>query len=184
MSMMVQATTDQVPELADLIAHRRATGEDRFDEWWQGVYRIVTGPSPEHGEFAVQLTLLLAPRVESRGLRLAAPVNIGIDKRNARAPDLGVYRDDTRRTSAAFLSTAELVVEILSPGESPGEKLPFYAEWNVREYLEIDLATATSRLLVRRDGAWTPVDASDVIDLSVAEVDELLVNSRNQTPDS
>ncbi len=46
MSMMVQTSTDDAPELLARIEHRRANGLDRYDEWWEGVYRIVTGPSP------------------------------------------------------------------------------------------------------------------------------------------
>ena len=62
MSMMVQTSTDDAPELLARIEHRRANGLDRYDEWWEGVYRIVTGPSPEHGEFVVDLGALSAPQ--------------------------------------------------------------------------------------------------------------------------
>lgn len=170
MSVMVQATTDQVPALLDVIEQRRAQGLDRFDEWWQGVYRIVTGPSPEHGRVVVRLGSLLDQRAIDRGLNIAAPVNIGVDKVDARVPDMAVYRPDTERTSPAFLATAELVVEVLSTSESPGAKLDFYAERRVREYLEIDLATGDVRLLARRDDQWERVDHSVVIKLSVTDV--------------
>lgn len=174
MDVMVQATTEQVPALRELIEQRRAQGLDRFDEWWQGVYRIVTGPSPEHGRLVIRLGGLLDERATARGLAAAAPVNIGVDKVDARVPDLAVYRPDTERTSPAFLATAELVVEVLSPGEQPGQKLDFYAAHDVVEYLEVDLAGGDVRLLVRRDDAWVPADRSDVIDLTVAEVADLV----------
>lgn len=174
MTMIVHASTDQIPELLDVIEQRHAHGLDTYDEWWQGVYRIVTGPSPEHGELIVKLGAVLDRLASDRDLRVAAPVNIGIDKWNARVPDMAVYRPDTDRTSPAFLSTAELVVEMLSPGEVAGEKLPFYAEWHLREYLEIDLADRTVRLLANRDGAWEPTEASEVIDLTVDEVIRLV----------
>ena len=45
MTMMVQTSTDEAPELLARIEQRRANGLDRCDEWWEGVYRIVTGPS-------------------------------------------------------------------------------------------------------------------------------------------
>jgi Uma2 family endonuclease len=172
--MMVQTSTDEVPELLDLIEHRRASGLDTFDEWWQGMYRIVAVPPPEHGELVVSLGALLLQRARARALTVAAPVNIGIDKSDARVPDIAVFRADTERTSPAFLRTAELVVEILSPGERAGEKLPFYAEWGVREYLEIDLPHGTVRLLADRDGTWEPVDASAVVELTIDEVTGLL----------
>ena len=34
MTMMVQASTDEAPELLALIEQRRASGLDRYDEWW------------------------------------------------------------------------------------------------------------------------------------------------------
>lgn len=174
MPMMVQTSTDQVPELETLIEQRRAHGLDTYDEWWEGVYRIVTGPSPEHGELVLRLGAVLSQRAAERGLSAAAPVNLGIDKINTRVPDLALYAPDTPRTSRAFLATAVLVVEILSPGERAGEKLPFYAERGVHEYLEVDLEAATCRLLRRDDQQWVPTDASRHIELSVADVIELL----------
>ncbi|MEJ7801677.1 MAG: Uma2 family endonuclease [Ilumatobacter sp.] len=172
--MMVQTSTDEAPELLDLIEHRRANGLDTYDEWWEGVYRIVTGPSPEHGNLIVELSVVLLSKARAAGCRVAAPVNIGIDKFDAKVPDMGVYRIDTKRHSPAFLTTAELVVEILSPKERAGEKLPFYGEAGVKEYLEVDLAGGTCRLLANRDGSWEPIEHSAVIDLHISEVAALL----------
>lgn len=177
MTMMVQATTDQVPELATLIEQRRAHGLDRFDEWWEGVYRIVTGPSREHGRLIAKLCILMDPLVDSVDLELATPINVGVDKRDARVPDIGVVRRDTPMTSPAFHSTAELVVEVLSPGEPPGAKLGFYAAWNVSEYLEVDLPNRSCRLLRYDGGDWHPTTSSEVIDLHVDDVARLLTHS-------
>ena len=174
MSMIVQATTDQVPELSDLLERRRATGEDRYDEWWEGVYRVVTGPTPEHGELVVALGSLLHERAAARSLRVSAPLNIGLDKVDARVPDIAVFDPETERTSPAFLATALLVVEILSAGEAAGAKLPFYAAWGVQEYLEIDLDARTARLLGRHEDSWTAVHHSLVIELALSEVEALL----------
>ena len=170
MSMKVQTSTDDVPELLARIEHRRVHGLDRYDEWWEGVYRIVTGPSPEHGEFVVALGAALLPRARMRGLGLSSPLNVGVDKYDARVPDLGVFRRDTPRSSPAFVDTAELVVEVLSPGERAGEKLPFYASRGVKEYLEVDLVARSVRLLAHGEGEWAPVDRSGVIDLTTTEV--------------
>ena len=174
MTMMVQTSTDEAPELLAVIEQRRVTGLDRYDEWWQGVYRIVTGPSPEHGEFVANLAALLLPKARARGLGLSTPVNVGVDKVDARVPDLGIFRRDTPRTSPAFLQSAELVAEVLSPGELAGEKLPFYASRSVREYLEVDVRAHSVRLLANIEGQWREVDSSSVIDLSVDEVLALL----------
>jgi Uma2 family endonuclease len=174
MTMMVQASTDEAPELLALIEQRRASGLDRFDEWWEGVYRIVTGPSPEHGEFVAALVAAVLPKVRERGLALSTPLNVGVDKYDAKVPDLGVFRRDTPRSSPAFVDTAELVVEVLSPGERAGEKLPFYGSRSVKEYLEVDPRARSVRLLANREGAWVPIDRSGVVDLTTAEVLALL----------
>ena len=174
MPMMVQTSTDEAPELLERIERRRIDGLDRYDEWWEGMYRIVTGPTPEHGEFVIAFGAALLPRVRARGLALAAPVNVVIDKYDAKVHDLGVFRRDTPRTSPAFLDTAELVVEVMSPGERAGEKLPFYASRNVKEYLEVDLRARSVRLLAQRAGEWAAIDRSEVIELSVDDVLALL----------
>lgn len=62
----------------------------------------------------------------------------------------------------------------MSPDEIRGAKLDFYAEWNVTEYLEVGLPVGTIRLLANRAGTWEPIEASEVIDLTVAEVLALL----------
>lgn len=174
MTMQVQATTEQVPELGELVAQRRRQGLDTYDEWWGGVYRVVTGPNREHGRVILRLGALLDQLAADVGLQAAAPINIGIDKVDARVPDIGVVRPDVAMTSPAFHASAELVVEILSPDEHPGEKLPFYAAWGVREYLEVDLRARTCRLMRNEDGEWTAASRSAVVDLGVADVDALL----------
>jgi Uma2 family endonuclease len=170
----VRATTEQVPALAEEISRREATGQDTYDEWWNGVYRIVTGPSPEHGELLNELVVLLHPLVKAAGLKSAAPINIGINRDDCRVPDLGVYRPNTPRTSKAFLETAVLVVEILSPGEVPGEKLLFYAAWAVQEYLEIDQERRTARLLVNTADGWQHTGLSPALGFDVVDGERIV----------
>jgi Uma2 family endonuclease len=174
MTMMVQTSTDDAPELLARIEHRRANGLDRFDEWWEGVYRIVTGPSREHQRLLMALLKLVEARLDDPSLEVLPGINIGIDKQDARVPDIAVLRVDVPLTSPAFVETAELVVEILSPGERPGEKLPFYARWGVSEYIEIDLDQRSVQLLRNRDDKWLPIERCQVVDLSVDEVFALL----------
>jgi Uma2 family endonuclease len=174
MTMMVQTSTDEVPELLARIEQRRANGLDRYDEWWEGVYRIVTGPSREHQRLLVAMLKLLEARLVDSSWEVLPDINVGVDKEDARVPDLAVLSIDVPLTSPAFVSTAELVVEILSPGERPGEKLPFYARWGVSEYIEIDLDHRTVRMLRNRDEKWRAIERSQVVELSVDEVMALL----------
>ncbi len=171
----VLVSTDQMPQLGTWIATRREVGLDTYDEWREGVYRIVTGPKPEHGELVLEVGMLLRVPARAAGLLVAAPVNIGRDKVDARVPDLAVFRPDTPRTSEAYLGTAELVVEILSPGEIAGDKLPFYATWGVREYVEFDLDRRSVRWLSNVDGRWVDVAHSRVLNVSVASIVDAVV---------
>jgi Uma2 family endonuclease len=170
----VHVTTDQFPALRDEIERREAAGLDTYDEWWNGEYRIVTGPTPEHGELLNELIVFFHPLVKANELRYAAPVNIGINREDCRVPDLGVYHPDTPRTSAAFLETAALVVEVLSPGERAGQKLPFYQAWGVGEYLEISLENRTAALY-RNDGdTWARTGASSILGFDVVDGERLV----------
>ena len=170
-SMIVQLPAAMVPDVGRLIDERRRLGLDLFDEWHEGVYVIVAGPSPEHGAVAAELITVLGPLARARGLRIATPTNIGTDEDDSRVPDLTMYRPDTPRTSPAFLATAELAVEVLSPRERPQAKLGFYAAHGVREYVEVDPDARTVRLWRNVDGSWHESARSEVLDLDLADVE-------------
>lgn len=163
----VWTTTEEFPELSGFLAERRARGLDTYDEWWEGVYRTVTGPTPEHDRLIMKLGSMLDPLVEARDLHQAGPVNIGIDKKDCRVPDLGIYHPDTPRTSPAFLASALLVVEVLSPSEQPQEKMPFFYRWGVEEYLEIDPLRGVSSLWVRSGLDWKRATVSPLLGITV-----------------
>jgi len=166
---VVLTPIDAVAGLAEAIEARHESGLDRYDEWWEGVYRIVTGPSPEHGLLAVWLGTALTTAASRVGLHVAAPINVGTDKYDCRVPDIGVYHPDTPRTSPAFLATAVMAVELLSPGEVPGTKLAFYRAHGIAEVLEVDVTTLGARLLLRPDSPtevaapWPEATASQAI---------------------
>jgi Uma2 family endonuclease len=170
-SMIVQLPAAMVPDVGRLIDERRRLGLDLFDEWHEGVYVIVAGPSPEHGDIALELGAILKPIARARGLRIATPTNIGTDEDDSRVPDLTVYRPDAPRTSPAFLATAELAVEVLSPRERPQAKLGFYAARGVKEYVEVDPDARTVRLWRNVDGSWHESVRSDVLGVDLADVE-------------
>ena len=168
--MIVQLPAAMVPDVGRLIDERRRLGLDLFDEWHEGVYVIVAGPSPEHGDIALELGAILKPLARARGLRIATPTNIGTDEDDSRVPDLTVYRPDTPRTSQAFLATAELAIEVLSPRERPQAKLGFYAAHGVREYVEVDPDARTVRLWRNVDGSWHEFARSEVLEFDCSTV--------------
>ena len=149
---LVFGSTDDVPELADIIERRHAFEQDVHDEWWEGTYRIMTGPTKRHGVAVARLAAFLLPLADQLGLEVSAPLNIGLDKVDCRVPDIAVLRPDTPETSPAFYETAVLVVEVLSPREESRAKLGFYRIWGVNEYLEVDPQTNRIELLVLADG--------------------------------
>ena len=66
-----------VPPLdQQLLAERRRLGHDRFDEMWEGVLHMVPPPSSRHQGHETRLIVLLAPRVEARGLVLLAEAGL------------------------------------------------------------------------------------------------------------
>lgn len=87
-----------------------------------------------------------------------------------------MYDDDgaSQHRRSPRAAGAELVVEILSPGQRPGEKLPFYARRHIDEYVEIDLTRRTVRLLRNVDGTWLPADRCEVAVVTADEVIALL----------
>ena len=174
MTMMVQTSTDEAPELLERIEQRRVTGQDRWDEWWEGVYRIVTGPTIDHQRLLVALFKLLEARLGDGTMEVLPGINIGIDKQDARVPDIAILSKNERRTSRAFMAGAALVVEILSPSERSHEKLPFYAQWGVSDYIEVDLDHRTVEILRNDAGTWLPGERCQVVDLTVDDVVALL----------
>ena len=171
---MVHTSTDDAPELLARIEQRHATGLDLWDVWWVGVYGIVTAPTREHQRLLKTLVNLLDTRIADPASEVLPDINIGLDKQDARVPDIAVLKVDVQLTSPAFVETAEMVVEILSPGERSSEKLPFYARWGVGEYVEIDLAHRTVQMLRNQDDRWLPIERCQVVDLSLDEVLALL----------
>jgi hypothetical protein len=176
MSLVDLTKMDRQPDQPSLaeIARRRELGIDGFDEWWDGVYRIVTGPAPEHQQRVAALFLFFHPLGTARGLTVLPQINLGLDKQNTRTPDIVVFRPDTPRTSRAFLTTAELVVEVLSPGEPAGLKLDFFARWHVDEYLEVDHRSGVARLWWRDGTDWVEAEHSKVLGFGIE--DGVLVN--------
>ena len=160
------------PELEALLERRRQAGVDRLDEVWQGVRHLVPGPSFEHARVTQQLAELLGPPARAAGLLAAmSEFNLGESEHDFRVPDGGLHRPGA---SGVWLSTAAVVVEILSPDDESWQKLPFYAEHHVDEVLLIDLAERTVTWLQLRDGEYAPVQRSGLIELGPTELSERL----------
>jgi len=71
-----------------------------------------------------------------------------------------------------WLSTAAIVVEIISPGDETWQKLPFYAARDVDEVLIVDPTERSVTWLGLRVGEYEPVGRSGLIELGPVELCE------------
>lgn len=158
--------------LAPLLRERRRLGRDRHDEVWEGVYHMVPGPTWPHQRLATELLLLLGPIAKSKGLLFALDLDLrrpGQGDRDYRQPDLIFFR----MIEGDYPESAELVVEILSPGDESRAKLSFYGALGVKEALLIEPRTRTPELFVNRDGKMTRskgAQRSEVLGVTFAKV--------------
>jgi Uma2 family endonuclease len=158
----------QPPQLQELIEHRRRTGADRHDEVWEGVYHMIPTAGFGHSLIAAQLAVLLDAPARAGGLLVGVEFNLGV-KDDFRVPDLGVHREPQR---GAWVPTAAIAVEILSPGDDTWEKLPFYARHEVDELLIVDPASHSVTWLGLREGEYRAIDHSEILDLGPSALAE------------
>jgi Uma2 family endonuclease len=148
----MKAVMLEVPE--SLLAERRRTGADRWDEVWEGVLHMVPPPSYKHQAFGSELFLALAPLAKVRGLKPTYETGVfrpGWGEKDYRQPDL-VFALASHVSERGIEGAAELVVEILSPGDETYEKLPFYSALGMREVLIVNPTTRAVELHVLREG--------------------------------
>jgi Uma2 family endonuclease len=152
----------------DQIAERRRLGLDRFDEVWEGEYRMNAAPHPRHSFLLRHVLRLLDPIAEHRGLIPLGEFNLGRPD-DFRIPDAG-YVDGW--TDTAFLPSARIVIEVLSPGDATPDKLPFYARHDVGELLVIDPAGRTAQwlLLDRVEARYVTAERSVLLDISAEDI--------------
>ena len=141
---MVALITDPALE-QQLIAERQASGADKYDEVWEGVYVMAPLANNEHQDLVKELTTVLTISVDWPGLGKVYPgVNVSDRredwKQNYRCPDVAVFLKDTGAESCEthWYGGPDLVVEIASSNERVLEKLPFYAKIGTRELMVID----------------------------------------------
>jgi Uma2 family endonuclease len=125
-----------------LIAERRESGADRWDEVWDGVYVMNPLPNYEHqgivAELLYALRQALGPGKVFPGLNVSDRATGW--QANYRGPDLVVRLQGSRTVNLGthLVGGPDFLVEILSPGDRSREKLAFYAAIGVHEVLIID----------------------------------------------
>jgi Uma2 family endonuclease len=136
----------------DLLAHRKRTGADAWDEMWNGVLHMAPSPNLNHQDFAAELEAWLRTYwTRPRRARVFHDCNLapaGGWSHDYRIPDLILITPDRLGGMRGdyFEGPPAVVVEIRSPGDESYEKLPFYAQLGVPEVWIIDRDTKQPEL--------------------------------------
>jgi Uma2 family endonuclease len=154
-------------ELRELLERRRRWGADTHDEVWEGVLHVVPAPNVRHARISQALAEGLADPARAAGLTPAmAAFNLGSPE-DYRVPDGGLLDPDA---SGTWLSSAALVVEIVSPDDETWEKLSFYGAHDVRELLIVDPGAHQVHWLGLTGDRYEPIEHSTLIDLGPDEL--------------
>jgi len=141
MSILVTDTA-----LADeLLAGRRASGGDRHDEVWEGVYVMSPLANDDHQRLVTRFSAILEVVIGIPGLGdVRAGTNVSDREegwsQNYRCPDVAVRLNGGRARicKTHWVGGPDFAIEIVSPGDRSRDKLAFYAAIGTRELLVID----------------------------------------------
>ncbi len=158
---------DRPSEIDAFLARRRALDQDRSDEVWEGDYHMVPAPHPWHSYIDRTLGELLGPPPRPAGLVGLSEFNLGTTMADFRVPDGGYTRGVPNEV---FVSTAAIVVEILSPGDETWEKFPFFARHGVEELCIVDPRQREIRWFVLAGAAYEEAGASALLSVSAADL--------------
>ncbi len=154
------------PEVTALIEARRANGQDVRDEVWEGVYHMSPFAESGHGEVEMSLGSVLRPYAAKAGLMVTGPFNMG-EPDDYRIPDLAVR---ARGVRGVYLASAEIIGEVLSPGDETFAKFGFYFTHGVSEVLVADPSARTVQILVRGHTSFEEAATSATLGVTGAEL--------------
>ncbi len=158
--------TDPPQPVEDWLARRRALGQDRLDEVWEGEYHVAPWPSGRHAQVDDELGWVLRPLARRAGLRGATACNIGRPG-DFRVPDHAWFREGGLDD---WNPTAAIVAEVLSPGDESRRKLGFYHRAGVEEVLIVDPDDRTVEWFVRGADGFQPADRSALLGITAADL--------------
>ncbi len=145
------------PHFLSWLQERAEWGLDKRDEVWDGVLHVVPPTSMPHQELETELVIVMRTVVQNLGLKALPEIgvffDVGFDKENYRTPDV-VVADPRNCTRRGVERRAELVVEVLSPGDESRHKFSFYASCGIPEYWLVDPITREIEIYVLRDGTY------------------------------
>jgi Uma2 family endonuclease len=146
--------------LPDLIAQRKRTGADQWDEMWDGELHMAPAPNRYHQDFEwlleAYLRLHWAPGSGGKVYHQINVTSIGGWPDDYRVPDLVLLLPPrfSIDKNEYFEGGPDVVVEIHSPGDEAYEKLPFYAGVGVSEVWIIHRDTKAPEIHLLRRGKY------------------------------
>jgi Uma2 family endonuclease len=157
-----------MPEVSPaILAWRKRTGADRWDEMWEGVLHMAPSPNREHQDLEGAIETYLRLRwARPRRARVYHQINLtprGGWPDNYRIPDLVLLspaRFDIDRNEY-FEGAPDVVVEIHSPGDESYEKLEFYATLGVPEVWIIHRDSKEPEIHFLQAGRYEPRAAGE-----------------------
>jgi Uma2 family endonuclease len=164
-------------------AEREAAHPESRDEVWEGVLVVPPMPNNEHQILVSRLTTTFSAVIDwDRGDVAVPGANVSDRdadwKHNYRDPDVLVYlaENPAKDSGTHWVGGPDILVEIVSPGQDPRQKLDFYAKIGTREVLVVDrypwalelyrLAAGRLGLVGRADLANPAVLTSGVLPLT------------------
>jgi Uma2 family endonuclease len=175
-------------QLSDL---RTASGASQHDEVWDGVTIVMPLPNIEHQRIvAFFLKVFQEIFVQGSPVECLPGANVsdriaGWDQ-NYREPDVVVVREgeNAQLFENHLYGAAELLIEIVSPGDKCRDKLPFYASIGTKEVLIVDRYPWQLELYqlrrgkMRLAGAVRPGDGTSFTSAAVPLTFSLIRNRR------
>ncbi len=132
-------------QVQSLKVEREASGLDRRDEVWDGIYVMSPAANLEHQFFGQELWYVFRQLLPYIGGGIAYNVLNVSDRvegwlENFREPDVGVYlaTNPAIHCGTHMCGGPDFAVEILSDNDLARKKLDFYAKVNTRELLILD----------------------------------------------
>jgi Uma2 family endonuclease len=146
---------------------------DKQTELVQGMLIVREPPGGRHGQVTMELGRLVANHVAGHGLGIAYAAETGFTLRRnpdtVRAPDVAFVRRERvpEIVPTGYLDVApDLVIEVLSPGDRPGETLAKVGDWlsaGTRLVWVVDPDRRSARVY-RADGSEVTLAADDSLD--------------------
>ena len=156
----------------DSLDERRSRRADRYDEMREGVLYAAPMPSMRHQLVRSELMMDLFHVGRARGLRVAGGLGFFQADDDYRVVDIAAYRLE-QTTPRGLEAAAELLVEIVEPGDESRVKLPWYAARDVDEVMLVDCETLAVELYACETGVPVRVEPaySKVLDCTFTTLD-------------